>query len=61
MIARAKWRCVACGETFVAWAAAERHADTFGHHRLENLLGRYWPTEKTAELLHPEETNSPHV
>jgi hypothetical protein len=34
-----KWRCRACGETFTAWARAERHADDAGHHRLEVVLG----------------------
>lgn len=51
---RPKWRCNDCGEVFTAWAAAERHSDGYDHHRLENLLGRYWPTEKAENLLHPK-------
>ena len=58
MTARPRWRCNDCGELFSAWAAAERHADATGHHRLELLLGRYWPTEKAVELLHSDEAHS---
>lgn len=29
------WRCHTCEQTFTSWAAAERHADEAGHHRIE--------------------------
>lgn len=36
---RARWRCHRCGQTFTAWAAAQRHTDTNpGHNRLEVIL-----------------------
>lgn len=31
----ATFRCHACGETFTAWAPAERHGNHHGHHRIE--------------------------
>jgi transposase-like protein len=37
-MSRARWRCHACHQPFTAWAAAERHSDQTGHHRLEVLL-----------------------
>lgn len=36
----ARWRCHACGETFTARAAAERHTDETCHHRIEIQLPR---------------------
>ena len=35
---RLSWRCHICGQTFAAWAPAERHADATGHPRLELVL-----------------------
>jgi hypothetical protein len=60
-MSRDRYRCQACGEVFPTWAAAERHADAYGHHRVEQLLGRYWPTEKAAALLHPDEVADGHT
>lgn len=37
----ARWRCHTCGETFTAYAAAQRHADTTGHRRLDAILEPY--------------------
>lgn len=54
MSPRTRWRCV-CGDQFATYAAAERHADASEHHRIEQLLGRYWPTEKAVALLRPHE------
>lgn len=59
-MARERWRCNDCGDLFTSWAAAERHSDSLGHHRLELLLGRYWPTKKATDALHPDE-HSPHA
>jgi hypothetical protein len=33
-----RWRCHQCGELSSTWAAAERHADSAGHGRIELLL-----------------------
>jgi hypothetical protein len=35
---RPRWRCHSCQQPFTAWAAAERHSDQTGHHRLEVLV-----------------------
>lgn len=33
-----QWRCATCGAVSVTYAAAERHADELGHHRVECVL-----------------------
>jgi hypothetical protein len=32
------YRCHTCAATFTAWAAAERHADSERHHRIELIV-----------------------
>ena len=38
MTAPPRYRCRTCGTTSTSWAAAERHADTERHHRIEVIL-----------------------
>lgn len=35
-----RWRCHTCGQTFTAYAPAERHADSHGGARLEIEVSR---------------------
>ena len=37
---QAEGLCCSCGDISTSWASAQRHADKFGHTRIELLLER---------------------